>query len=168
MDSINYRHNSIVLVNTRGLMCGCTAVGSRENNIIQIHLPGGITNLHPAPFMWAMFGVPGVPIRWIVFNKINKMDNKIGFEMSLIVVEAIRGRCASFMILTATVSEICGGQTKNNSSILVVQMWHDINVGRTFYNRHSLFYRSFWTSQTIIPCWPWLASWSDATYLTWP
>ena len=40
----------------------------------------------------------------------NKMDSKIGFEMSLIVVEAIRGRCASFMILTATVSEIFGGQ----------------------------------------------------------
>ena len=34
------------------------------------------------------------------------MDSKIGFEMSLIVVEAIRGRCASFIILTATVSEI--------------------------------------------------------------
>ena len=33
------------------------------------------------------------------------------FEMSLFVVNAIRGRCASFMILTATVSEICGGQT---------------------------------------------------------
>ena len=46
------------------------------------------------------------------------MDIKIGFEMSLIVVEAIRGRCASFMILTATVSEIFGGQT--NSAILVV------------------------------------------------
>ena len=46
------------------------------------------------------------------------MDIKIGFEMSLIVVEAIRGRCASLMILTATVSEIFGGQT--NSSILVV------------------------------------------------
>ena len=44
--------------------------------------------------------------------------SKIGFEMSLIVVEAIRGRCASFMVLTATVSEIFGGQT--NSSILVV------------------------------------------------
>ena len=27
------------------------------------------------------------------------MDSKIGFEMSLIVVEAIRGRCASFMVL---------------------------------------------------------------------
>ena len=38
--------------------------------------------------------------------------------MSLFVVEAIRGRCARFMILTATVSEICGGQT--NVSILVV------------------------------------------------
>ena len=46
------------------------------------------------------------------------MDSKIGFEMSLIVVEAIRGRCASFMILTATVSKIFGGET--NSSILVV------------------------------------------------
>ena len=46
------------------------------------------------------------------------MDSNIGFEMSLIVVEAIRGRCASFMILTAKVSEIFGGQT--NSSILVV------------------------------------------------
>ena len=45
----------------------------------------------------------------------------IGFEMSLIVVEAIRRRCASFMILTATVSEIFGGQT--NSFILVVQ-WY--------------------------------------------
>ena len=45
------------------------------------------------------------------------MDIKIGLEMSLIVVEAIRGRCVSFMILTATVSEIFGGQTK--STILV-------------------------------------------------
>ena len=46
------------------------------------------------------------------------MNSNICFEMSLFVVEAIRGRCASFMILTATVSEICGGQT--NVSILVV------------------------------------------------
>ena len=46
------------------------------------------------------------------------MDSKICFEMSLFVVEAIRGRCGSFMILTATVSEICGGQT--NVPILVV------------------------------------------------
>ena len=51
-------------------------------------------------------------------NKIDKMDSKIGFEISLIVVEAKRGRCASFMILTTTVSEIFGGQT--NSSILVL------------------------------------------------
>ena len=43
------------------------------------------------------------------------MDRQIGLEMSFIVVEAIRGRCASFMILTA---EIFDGQT--NSSILVV------------------------------------------------
>ena len=45
------------------------------------------------------------------------MDSKIGFEMHLIVVEAIRGRCASFTVLTATVSKIFGGQT--TPSILV-------------------------------------------------
>ena len=39
------------------------------------------------------------------------MDSKIGFEINLIVVEAIRGLCASFTVLTATVSEIFGGQT---------------------------------------------------------
>ena len=38
-------------------------------------------------------------------NKIEKKDSKTDFEMSVIVVEAIRGRCASFMILTATVSD---------------------------------------------------------------
>ncbi len=41
------------------------------------------------------------------------MDSKIGFEITLIVVEAIRGQCASLMILTATVSEIFGGQQTN-------------------------------------------------------
>ena len=46
------------------------------------------------------------------------MGSKIGFEMNLIVVEATRGRCASFTVLTATVSEIFGGQT--TPSILVV------------------------------------------------
>ena len=49
------------------------------------------------------------------------MDNKIGFEMMLIVVEAIRGRCEGLMILTATVSEIFDGQT--NSSNLVGGTW---------------------------------------------
>ena len=39
------------------------------------------------------------------------MDSNICFEMNVFVVEAIRGRCASFMIVTATVSEMCGGQT---------------------------------------------------------
>ena len=58
------------------------------------------------------------PIRRIVLNKIDKTDSKIGFEMSLFVVEAIRGRCANFIILTATVWEISGGQT--NVPILVV------------------------------------------------
>ena len=52
--------------------------------------------------------------------KLIKVDSKIGFEMSLIVDEAVRGRCASFMILTATVSEIFGEQT--NSSILVTSI----------------------------------------------
>ena len=46
------------------------------------------------------------------------MDSIIGFEMSLIVFEAIRGRYESFMVLTATVSEMFGGQT--NSSIILV------------------------------------------------
>ena len=46
------------------------------------------------------------------------MDSKIFFEMIFFVVEAIRERGASCMILTATVSEICGGQT--TVSILVV------------------------------------------------
>ena len=69
-------------------------------------------------FIRAMFELLGAPNRLIVFNKIDKMESKIGFEISLIVVEAIRGQCASFVILTATVSEIFGGQT--NSYILVV------------------------------------------------
>ena len=38
-------------------------------------------------------------------NKIDKKDSNIDFEMSVTVVDAIRGRCASFMILTATVSD---------------------------------------------------------------
>ena len=59
-----------------------------------------------------------VPIGLIVFNIIYKMDSNIGFEMSLIIVKAIRGRCASSMSLPATVSEIFGGQT--TPSILVV------------------------------------------------
>ena len=46
------------------------------------------------------------------------MDSKICFEMSVFVVDAIRGQCASFMIVTATVSEVCGGQT--SVPILVV------------------------------------------------
>ena len=55
------------------------------------------------------------------------MDSKIGFEVSLIVVEAVclRGRCASFIILTTTVSEIFGGQT--NSYILAVLAYQSCN-----------------------------------------
>ena len=69
-------------------------------------------------FIWAMFGVLGVPIRLNCLKQIDQMDSKICFEMSVFVVEAIRGRCASRMIVSATVSEICGGQT--NVPILVV------------------------------------------------
>ena len=68
-------------------------------------------------FIWAMFGVQH-RLADLFLVKIDKMDIKIGFEMSFIVVEAIRGRCASVMILKATVSRIFDGQT--NSSILVV------------------------------------------------
>ena len=50
--------------------------------------------------------------------------------MSLIVVEAIRGQCASFMVLKATVSEIFGGQT--NFSILVVEMTSKIRKKQNF------------------------------------
>ena len=46
------------------------------------------------------------------------MGSKFGFEVSLIIVEAIRGRCATFISLPAMVSEIFGGQT--TPSILVV------------------------------------------------
>ena len=60
----------------------------------------------PAPslFIWAMFGVVGADsLNCLKTNY--RMDSKIGFEMNLIVVVAIRGRYESFMILTATVSE---------------------------------------------------------------
>ena len=45
-----------------------------------------------------------VPIRLNCQHIIDKMDSNICFEMSFFVVEAIRGRCASFVILTATAS----------------------------------------------------------------
>ena len=45
------------------------------------------------------------------------MYSNICFE-NVFVVEAIRGRCASFMILMATLWELFGGQA--NSSILVL------------------------------------------------
>ena len=45
------------------------------------------------------------------------MDSKIGFQMNLIVVEAIRGRCASFTVLTATVSEMLINCVKEKSSL---------------------------------------------------
>ena len=69
-------------------------------------------------FIWAMFGPTLRRLAKFLLIKLIKMDSKIGFEMSLFVVGAIRGRCASFMILTATVLEMFGGQT--NSSILVL------------------------------------------------
>ena len=97
---------------------------NRDKNKIQMYLPDGSTNERSLPNHRKQttggdelrFGP--APIRWIVFNKIDKIGSKIGYDMSLIVVEAIRGRCASFMILRAMVSEIFGRQT--NSTILVV------------------------------------------------
>ena len=71
-------------------------------------------------FIWAMFGVLCVPIRLILLNRIIKMDITIGFEMSLIVVEAIRGRCATFTVLTAPFGRF-GGQT--NSAIVVLEIY---------------------------------------------
>ena len=47
---------------------------------------------------------------------------------------AIRERCASFMILTATVSEICGRQT--NVSILVVYNFVVANI--TLHVKHTV------------------------------
>ena len=47
------------------------------------------------------------------------MDSNICFEMSLIVVEVLRGRCASFAVLTTTVWEIFGGQTNSYNSIIL-------------------------------------------------
>ena len=54
------------------------------------------------------------PLHVYLGDVIFKMDSKIGFEMSLIVAEAICGRCASFTVLTAKVSEIFGGQTNSS------------------------------------------------------
>ena len=56
----------------------------------------------------------------IVCNTIYKMDSKIDFEMSLIVIEAIRGRCYKFIDSTATVSVKFGGQTQ----LSLYSEWH--------------------------------------------
>ena len=53
----------------------------------------------------ARMGIWASPDWLNCLNKIDKKDSKIDFEMSVIFVEAIRGRYASFMILTATVSD---------------------------------------------------------------
>ena len=83
------------------------------------------------------------------------MDSKIGFEMNLIVVEAIRGRCASFTDLTATVSEIFGGQT--TPSILVVDGTHQAIIpilsGATiiFSNNVIVFYSLMFITMIVTP-----------------
>ena len=70
-------------------------------------------------FKWRRRFALCVSADWLncFFYIIYKVDSEIGFEMNLIVVEAIRGRCASFTVLTATVSELFGGQTIYFSSI---------------------------------------------------
>ena len=65
----------------------------------------------PCPLHVYPDDVWGTSADWLNgFNIIYKMDSKIRYELSLIVVEAIRGQCAGFMALTATVSEIFGGR----------------------------------------------------------
>ena len=64
------------------------------------------------------------------------MDSKIGFEMNLIVVEAIRGRCASFTVLTATVSEIFGGQTTPSMLVVGSSTVSDVHFGHFSHALH--------------------------------
>ena len=85
------------------VVCVMTIRISREINIMQIDLPDGSTSALAHVYLGDIWCTSA---DWLNC----KMDSKIGFEMSLIVVEAIRGRRASFMVLTATVSEIFGGR----------------------------------------------------------
>ena len=62
------------------------------------------------------------------------MESKICFEMSLVVVEAIRGRCASFMILTGTVSEICAWWTDKCTYFSSIDNWLPTHSLNYFYN----------------------------------
>ena len=87
-------------------------------------------------FIWAMFGVLVSRFAHNCFNEIVKMESKIGFEMSLFIVEAIRGRCASVMLLTATVLKIYVGQV--NSTILVVYSCICALNGNTFVARTTI------------------------------
>ena len=50
--------------------------------------------------------------------------------MRLVFVEAIRGQCASFMILPATVADIFGGQTHSSSES---QCWAVTGVSEEFF-----------------------------------
>ena len=77
-----------------------------------------------------------------------EMNSNIGFEMSLIVVEAIRRRFASVMVLTTTVSEMFDGQT--NSSILVV--YGCSRHGISFLNS-ACFVCSIGPMSDVIPFW---------------
>ena len=89
---------------------------SRENNMIQIDLPDGSIKVCPLhdylSDVWDTRCLTSAESLNSFLNKIDKIDSKIGFEMSLIVVEAICRRCASFRILTATISEIFGWADK--------------------------------------------------------
>ena len=76
---------------------------SRENNTIQIDLPDGTTKLSPClhVYLGDVWGSASADSLNCFFNKFDQMDSQIGFEISLIVVDAIQ--CVSFMILTETV-----------------------------------------------------------------
>ena len=59
------------------------------------------------------------------------------FEMIFFVVEAIRERCASFMIITATDSEICGGHW-TDKYIYIDWIHYNNNNNNTVYLFHAI------------------------------
>ena len=101
--SINYRRKR---VSGRGLCEPFTQKNTRTRGWVT-EIGNGVGRIK-----WRRRFALCIRADWLnCLNIIDKIDSKIGFEMNLIVVEAIRGRCASFTVLTATVSEIFGGQT---------------------------------------------------------
>ncbi len=68
--------------------------------------------------------------------------------MNLIVVEAIRGRCASFTVLTATVSDIFGGQTTpSNFTLGCLSIYYNVLLSKCrrmlFNTNHNCIFRNY-------------------------